>query len=125
MKIGSRAHRELFCRTFSDGHRSYEAENLPWPELDADCLALLRGIPFWTHALQAEEDAGPMITAVARREGDPRIREALELQAYEETRHAHIIRHMIERYSLDAMLDGVLAVYREALGRSRVALEQP
>jgi len=102
MQIGSPAHKELLCRTFFEGHRKYEPENLPWPDLDASALALLRGIPFWTHALQAEEDAGPMISAVAEREADPLLREALELQAYEEARHARIIGHMIRRYGLDA-----------------------
>jgi hypothetical protein len=102
MKIGSSAHKELLCRAFFDGHKKYEPKDLPWPDLDDEPLALLRSIPFWTHALQAEEDAGPMISAVAVREPDPLLREALELQAYEETRHANIIRHMINRYGLHA-----------------------
>jgi len=102
MKIGSLAHKELLCRAFFEGHRKYEPEALPWPDLDADALGLLRGIPFWTHAVQAEEDAGPMISAVAKQEPDPLLREALELQAYEEARHARIIRFMIERYGLHA-----------------------
>jgi hypothetical protein len=102
MQIGSEAHRDLFCRTFFEGHKPYEPEQLAWPDLDADALALMRGIPFWTHALQAEEDAGPMISACAALEPDPRVREALELQAFEETRHARIIKHMIALYDLKA-----------------------
>jgi hypothetical protein len=43
-----------------------------------------------------------MISAVAEREPDPLLREALELQAYEEARHARIISHMIQRYGLHA-----------------------
>jgi hypothetical protein len=102
MEIGSEAHKELFCRTFFEVHRPYEPAALPWPALDEEALALLRGIPFWTHALQAEEDAGPMITACADHERDPLVREALLLQAYEETRHARLIRHMIALYALPA-----------------------
>ena len=100
MKIGSAAHKELFCRTFLEQHRPYEPERLEWPVLDDADLALLRGLPFWTHALQAEEDAGPMISACAALEPDTTVRQALELQALEETRHARIIKHMIERYRL-------------------------
>lgn len=100
MRIGSPAHKELLCRSFFEAHRKYEPADLPWPALDADALALLRGIPFWTHAVQAEADAGPMITAVAARERDPLLREALELQATEETRHARLLRHMIDLYDL-------------------------
>lgn len=100
MQIGSEAHKELYCRTFLEGHRKYEPEDLPWPELDDDSLALLRGIPFWTFALQAEEDAGPMVYATAEVATDPLVREALALQGYEETRHARIIKHMIGLYGL-------------------------
>jgi hypothetical protein len=101
MRIGSEAHKELFCRTFIDGHKSYQPEDLPWPDLDGDTLALLRGIPFWSYALKAEEDAGPMVTATSAVATDPLIREALALQGDEETRHARIIQHMIRRYGLD------------------------
>jgi len=102
MKIGSEAHKELFCRTFLGQHQPYEPDQLPWPALDKSSLTLLRSLPFWTHALQAEEDAGPMIRACAATERDPLLRRALELQGYEETRHARIIRHMIGLYELPA-----------------------
>jgi hypothetical protein len=100
MQIGSEAHKELFCRTFFEGHKPYEPEKLSWPDLDADSLALMRSLPFWTHAVQAEADAGPMISACAALEPEPRLREALELQAFEETRHARILQHMIALYDL-------------------------
>ncbi len=74
MRIGSDAHKELFCRTFIDGHRRYEPADLPWPELDDAQLALLRGVPLWTHARQFESDAGPMIRAALEHESDPLIR---------------------------------------------------
>jgi hypothetical protein len=102
MKIGSQAHKELFCRAFFDGHRTYEPADLPWPELAEEELALLRGLPFWTHARQFEADAGPMITAVAELEPDPLLREARQLQAFEEARHARPVDHMIHRYELPA-----------------------
>src|SRR5215831_4698260 len=102
MKIGSEAHKELFCRTFLEQHRPYEPNRLEWPVLDDQALGLLRGLPFWTHALQAEEDAGPMISACAALEPDPVVRQALELQAFEEARHARILTHMIGLYGLHA-----------------------
>jgi hypothetical protein len=102
MQIGSAAHKELFVQTFFDGHRRYEAAELPWPELDDDAIALLRSLPFWTHARQFESSAGPMILKFADCISDKRIREALELQAYEEERHASIVEHMIDRYDLPA-----------------------
>src|SRR5262249_25857804 len=94
--------KQLSGGAFVDPHRPSEPAQLRWPVLDDDALALLRGLPFWTHALQAEEDAGPMISACAALEPDVLVRHALELQAFEETRHAGIIKHMIELYSLHA-----------------------
>jgi hypothetical protein len=102
MKIGSDAHKELYCQTFFDGHVKYEPPDLPWPELEGEPLELLRSLPLWTHARQFESDAGPMIRAVAAVEPDPLIREALELQAFEEERHARLVNHMIELYQLPA-----------------------
>jgi hypothetical protein len=101
VEIGSEAHKELFCRTFLEGHRKYEPEDLPWPDLEGEPLELLRGIPFWEHALQAELDAGPMLYACAELASDPLVREALSLQGYEETRHGRTIRHMIDRYDIE------------------------
>jgi len=101
VEIGSDAHKELFCRTFLEGHRVYEPKELPWPELGPEPLSLLRGVPFWDFALQAETDAGPMVHAAARLSDDPLVREALALQGEEEARHGRIIGHMIERYALD------------------------
>src|SRR5262249_57443817 len=100
MKIGSEAHKELFCRTFLEGHRCYEPAELSWPVLDGEPLALLRSLPFWTFALQAEEDAGPMITACAAFERDPLIREALQLQAADAPRHPRITGPLIDLYHL-------------------------
>lgn len=102
MRIGSEAHKELFCSTFIKGHKPFEPQNLPWPELDDDALAALRGIPFWSYALKAEEDAGPMVSATAEVATDPLIHEALALQGYEESRHARILQHMIDLYGLEA-----------------------
>jgi len=101
MEIGSEAHKDLFCRTFLEGHRVYEPKDLPWPDLAPETLALLRGVSFWNFALQAECDAGPMVHAAARLQDDALVRDALALQGEEETRHGRIIRHMIEIYGID------------------------
>jgi len=100
MDIGSEAHKELFVQAFFDAHHRYAVKDLPWPDLDGEELALLRGLPFWTHALEFESAAGPMIQSVAEGIPDKRIREALELQAFEESRHAELVEFMIHRYEL-------------------------
>ncbi len=42
-----------------------------------------------------------MITAFARTIDDPLIREAIELQAFEEGRHGRLLKTMFERYGID------------------------
>jgi len=47
IKVGSDAHRELFCRQFLETHELYDPAVLPWPELDDAQLDRLRSVPFW------------------------------------------------------------------------------
>lgn len=100
MEIGSDAHKELFCRTLLEGHKPYEPERLEWPDLGEQHLERLRGIPFWDQACKDEYEAGRMLAACTETVADPLIREAVALQAEEESRHSRIIQHMIERYDI-------------------------
>ena len=102
MKIGSEEHKELFCRSFVASHDPYEPERLPWPELDEAALARIRGVPFWDEVYYAERRAGALIAAYAPSIDDPMVREAVDLQGFEEARHARLIGHLIERYGLEA-----------------------
>ncbi|HVA33282.1 MAG TPA: hypothetical protein VNG31_03980 [Candidatus Baltobacteraceae bacterium] len=102
MHIGSEEHKQLFCRSFIDAHRPYEPADMPWPELDEVSLARLRAIPIWTMALEVEINAGAMLAGYAKTESDPLVRQALELQGFEEDRHGRILQHMIQRYGLTA-----------------------
>lgn len=101
IKIGTEAHKELFCRSFMDSHLSYEPETLPWPELDGAAVERLRKIPFWDEALYTERKAGVMLQAYADLVEDPMIRAAIALQAREEARHGRVIGYMVNRYGIE------------------------
>lgn len=101
MKIGSEAHKELFCRSFMESHLNYEPERLPWPQLDGVGLERLRGIPFWEKALDTEREAGRLVSAYAQTVSDPVLREAIALQGIEETRHARLIETLIKQYGIE------------------------
>ncbi|MDX2244904.1 MAG: ferritin-like domain-containing protein [Leptolyngbyaceae cyanobacterium bins.302] len=101
MKIGSEAHKELFCGSFMESHLLYEPETLPWPELDSAAIDRLRKIPFWDEALYTERKAGVMLQAYADLVEDPMIREAIALQAREEARHGRIIEYMVNHYHIE------------------------
>jgi hypothetical protein len=100
VQIGSDEHKELFCRTFVQSHRTYDPQDWPWPQLDDISLARLRAIPIWTMALEVELGAGEMLAGFAKTEPDQLVRQALELQGYEETRHGRTLQCMIDRYGL-------------------------
>ncbi|MEB3175580.1 MAG: ferritin-like domain-containing protein [Cyanobacteriota bacterium] len=101
MELGSPAHKERFCRQFLESHLDYEPEKLPWPDLQGEDLARLRGIPFWREALLTEQEAGVMVTAFAETLDDPLIRQAVALQGQEESRHARLVDFLIRRYGVE------------------------
>jgi hypothetical protein len=101
LRIGSIAHRDLFCKTFLDTHKPFEPEDLPWPDLDISYVDLLRAFPFWSFARSMEQEADRMIATYAKTLDDPVIREAVELQGYEEGRHGRLLNYMLERYKID------------------------
>ena len=102
MQIGSEEHKQLFCRWFIETHRPYEPREMPWPALDDVSLARLRAIPIWSMALDVEVSAGLMLNGFARTEPDPLVRQALEVQGFEEDRHGRILAEMASRYGLTA-----------------------
>ena len=105
MFIGSDEHKELFCRAFIDSHKPFEPPDMPWPELDELSLARLRAIPIWSMALGVELGAGSMLAGYASSEPDPLVRQALEMQGYEEARHGRILDYMNKKYALNAVPD--------------------
>jgi len=102
MEIGTTYHRDLFCRNFIETHRPFEPESLPWPRLEGALLERLRAFPLWSYARTIERRAGQMVCAFAETVTDPVIREAVALQGYEETRHARLMQHVLDRYGIDA-----------------------
>ena len=54
--------------------------------LESKHIELLRAFPFWSLARSMEQEADRMIAIYAKTVTDPVIREAIELQGYEEGR---------------------------------------
>jgi hypothetical protein len=100
IKIGSDAHRELFCREFIDSYTDYEPATMPWPELSAAELTRLRSVPFWQEVLHTESRAGVIVQAFAATIDEPIVRQAVDLQGREEARHADLLREMVRRYQI-------------------------
>jgi hypothetical protein len=102
MKIGSQEHRDAFCAHFMQTYIDYDPKELPWPSLTDEALRRLQAVPFWEEVFYTERRAGAIVAAFTETVSDPVLKEALALQGAEETRHANLIRVMIDRYGLDA-----------------------
>lgn len=101
MKVGSHAHKELFCGALQAAHQAYDPRKLHWPALNDEQKGLLAAVPVWAEALRDELSAGLFLQRAADRIRDPLIRDAIALQAYEELRHARILGEMLSHYGLD------------------------
>lgn len=102
LRIGSDAHKRLFCRQFIDTYTEFEPAELAWPRLNAAELERMRGVPFWEEVRHTERRAAAIVAAFSACVADPLIREAIVLQGHEEARHARLLAVMIERYGIDA-----------------------
>jgi hypothetical protein len=98
--IGSEEHKAVFCRHFKETYQHYIPEELPWPELSPAELERFRAVPFWQEVLHTELRAGAIVRAFAETVHDPVLRDAIELQGFEEKRHAELIRVMMQRYGI-------------------------
>jgi hypothetical protein len=101
MKIGSPAHKELFCRSFMESHQDMEPEKLMWPKLEGSDIERLQQIPFWEEALNTELEAGQKIAAYLPMISDPLLQEAVALMGEEEAAHGRLFKYMIQHYGIE------------------------
>ncbi|MGH8288465.1 MAG: hypothetical protein ACREV7_05470 [Steroidobacteraceae bacterium] len=66
-----------------------ESENLA---LGSSEPRRLRSLPFWQEAVSTENVTSNTVAAAAALESDPLVRKAIELQGFEEMRHARLER---------------------------------
>lgn len=98
--IGSEEHKDLFCRVFVDTHDPYVPEKMPWPDLDDESLGRLRAMPFWHEAISTERDVARKVQALVPHIEDRQLRDAIDLQGFEEGRHAALLQYMLNRYEI-------------------------
>jgi hypothetical protein len=100
LRLGSDEHKKLFCGEFIDTFHPFEVRDLKWPELSEANLQRVRSMPFWSEAVTTERTAGLRVKLMAVAETDPVIREAIALQAYEESRHAQMLEALLRTYGM-------------------------
>ncbi len=100
LAVGSAEHRRLLGQFFLDTHVDYVPEQMPWPALAEEELARLRGLPFWQEAVSTENVTSNTVAAAAALESDPLVRRAIELQGFEEMRHARLLVALTSHYRI-------------------------
>ena len=119
LRIGSEEHGRLFCDTFIQTHRPFEARDIVWPDLDEESLARLKSLPVWDEAARTEAATAVKVQTLGETETDPILKEAIALQGYEEGRHAEIINLLRAqlRPGDDVLIKGSLAMGMSAVVR--------
>jgi hypothetical protein len=97
---GTEAHKIAFCRMLLDTHNRYKPAVIDWPVLDPEARERLVGLPIWDIAVQTEGKACQRVSGYARTISDPLLREAIELDAFEEGRHKEVLSNLVEAYGI-------------------------
>ena len=100
IRLGSEAHKTLFCRTLLDTFNPYKPAVIDWPSLDTETRNRLVELPIWDIAVQTEGRARLNVAAYAAMTDDPLLRTAIELNAFEEGRHKHVLSNLVAAYGI-------------------------
>jgi hypothetical protein len=100
IRLGSDAHKDLFCRTLLDTFNPYKPAVIDWPELEVSARDRLVSLPIWDIAVQTEGRARLNVATYAATAPDPLLRKAIELNAFEEGRHKHVLSNLVAAYGI-------------------------
>jgi hypothetical protein len=100
IRLGSDEHKTLFCRTLLDTFDPYKPAVIDWPELEAEPRDRLVSLPIWDIAVQTEGRARLNVASYAAVTSDPLLRKAIELNAFEEGRHKHVLSNLVAAYGI-------------------------
>lgn len=100
VKLGSQAHKILFCRALLDTHDPYTPALIAWPVLEDDVRAKIVSLPIWDMAVQTEGRTGLFVQTFADFVRDPELKTALEMDAFEEKRHKIVLADMVQHYGI-------------------------
>ncbi|HWA78971.1 MAG TPA: ferritin-like domain-containing protein [Acetobacteraceae bacterium] len=97
---GRDAHKEMFARMLLETFNPYKPAVIAWPVLDDEAKARLVNLPIWDIAVQTEGRARLRMLSYARTVADPLVRQALELNGWEEGRHKEVLARLVAFYGI-------------------------
>ncbi len=99
--LGSEAHKTLFCRTMLDTHDPYRPALIDWPVIDEETRQRIVSLPIWDIAVATEGRAGMNVKTYGEQIADPLLRDAIDMNAYEESRHKIVLADMVTFYGIE------------------------
>jgi hypothetical protein len=100
IRIGSEAHKRLFCRMLLETHNPYKPAVIDWPRLSPEALHRVTSLPIWDIAVQTEGRAAIRVQTFAETVRDPLLRQALEMDGGEEARHKVVLGKLVQAYGI-------------------------
>jgi hypothetical protein len=101
LRLGSEAHKRLYCRTLLETFNPYKPAVIDWPKLDQPTRDKLTSLPIWDIAVQTEGKASLRVKSYgAKVAGDPWLSAAVALNAFEEARHKHVLGNLVQAYGI-------------------------
>ncbi|HEY4113210.1 MAG TPA: hypothetical protein VGM17_04035 [Rhizomicrobium sp.] len=100
IRVGSEEHKNLFCATLLTTFNPYKPAVIDWPKLSVDVRDRLVQLPIWDIAVQTEGRAGMNVSSYAGLVQDRILKRAVELNAFEEKRHKHVLSNLVQAYGI-------------------------
>ena len=98
--FGGDEHKTAFCRMLLDSFNPYKPAVIDWPKLDPGARDRLINLPIWDIAVQTEGRARLNVASYAACVSDPLLKKAIELNAFEEGRHRHVLSNLVVAYGI-------------------------
>ncbi len=83
-----------------DTHNPYRPSIVDWPILEPEARDRLVSLPIWDIAMQTEGNASLRVLSYAETIEDPLLREAVEIDGFEETRHKQVLSNLVQAYGI-------------------------
>jgi hypothetical protein len=100
LEPGTPAHAEALRAMFRDTCNPYRPAVIAWPRLTESERSRIVSLPIWDVAVRIEGRARMNMAAYAASIDDPALRDAIALNAWEESRHKEVLTRLVEAYGI-------------------------
>ncbi|HEV7383661.1 MAG TPA: hypothetical protein VGN89_02200 [Phenylobacterium sp.] len=100
IRLGSDDHLRLFCLELLETHDPYRPAVIDWPKLDDVTRNRIVSLPIWDVAVQTEGRAGMNVKTFGVRLAAGLLKEAVDMNAFEESRHKVVLANMVAFYGI-------------------------